>query len=276
MKINKVSITNLCEFFKKTRPAYYSKIESDRTEKFQEELVLNLVIEIRKILPEIGVRKLYYILKPDFNGLNFKLGRDKLFSILRNNSLLLYKKRKFVRTTNSNHWYFKYKNLIKNLVINKANQVIVSDITYLRVDDHFMYLSLITDYFSRKIIGYCLHENLSAEGPIKALKMALRTIKNRKGTIHHSDRGIQYACTDYTKILNKNKIQISMTEENHVYENALAERVNGILKTEFYLNQTFKSEKQAIYAVKEAVEKYNTIRPHFSIGLLTPEQKYAA
>lgn len=271
----RMPIVQICKFFNKSKQAYYKKVESKRKEKFKEEVVVKLVMEKRSILPKIGVRKLHHILKPDFKKLGFKIGRDKLFTILSKYSLLILKKRGYVRTTNSNHWYFRYTNLIKDLIIIQPNQVFVSDITYIRVQDRFMFLSLITDHFSRKIVGYKLHNDLSASGPIDALNMALKDVKKTDGLIHHSDRGIQYACNEYTDKLKNKNIKISMTEENHVYENAMAERVNGILKDEFFLNATFGSEDIAHRAVDEAVKHYNEVRPHYSIGLSTPAEKYA-
>ena len=251
-------------------------MESVRKAQFKENVVIELVKEKRRNQPKIGVRKLHSMLKQDFNNLGFHVGRDKLFAILGKHGLLVERMKRFVKTTNSNHWYMKYNNLIKDLMIVRPNQVFISDITYIRVNDTFLFLSLITDYFSRKIVGYKLNDNLSAAGPVHALKMALRGVKNKKGLIHHSDRGIQYGCNEYTAILKKEKIQISMTEENHVYENAVAERINGILKDEFLLGVRFNSKETAQKAVDEAIKIYNTERPHFSIGLLTPAEKYAA
>jgi len=251
-------------------------MESVKKERFEEDIIIKLVKEKRKNLPKIGVRKLYYMLSEDFHNLGFHVGRDKLFAILGKYGLLVERMRRFVKTTNSNHWYMKYKNLIKDLLIVRPNQVFIADITYIRIKDTFMFLSLITDYFSRKIVGYKLSNDLSASGPISALKMALRGVRNKKGLIHHSDRGIQYGCNEYTEILKDIEIQISMTEENHVYENAVAERVNGILKDEFLLGVRFNSKEIAQQAVDEAIRIYNTERPHFSIGLSTPAKKYAA
>ncbi len=251
-------------------------MESIKKDRFKEEIVIELVQGIRSILPKVGVRKLHHMLSADFDNLGFCVGRDKLFAILGKYGLLIDRGRIFVKTTNSNHWYMKYKNLIKDLNIIRPNQVFVSDITYIRINNGFMFLSLITDYFSRKIVGYKLNDSLDASGPIEALKMSLKGIKNTKGLIHHSDRGIQYGCNEYTRILKEHHVQISMTEENHVYENALAERVNGILKDEFLLGESFSSKEMAQKAVDEAIRIYNTVRPHFSIGLSTPADKYVA
>jgi transposase InsO family protein len=165
--------------------------------------------------------------------------------------------------------------LIKGLKIRKTNEVFVSDITYIRLRQDFSYLFLITDVYSRKIVGYSLRNNLATEGALKAMKMAIRG-KEVKGLIHHSDRGVQYCSNEYVKLLKKNKIEISMGEAGNPYDNAIAERVNGILKTEFYLGETFNNFTQAEKAVEQAIELYNNLRPHMSIDYLTPEQKYAA
>lgn len=245
-------------------------------ENYKEEIVVKLILEKRKLLAKSGGRKIFNMLQADFKKFRFKIGRDKFFDILRKNSLLIKPKRKYTRTTNSNHWFKKYKNLIKELSVDKINQVFVSDITYIRVGSKFAFLSLITDLYSRKIVGYALHPDLTANGPLLALKMALKSVSDPSKLIHHSDRGIQYCCDMYTKLLLLKKVKISMTEENHVYENAVAERVNGILKGEFSMGTTFKSLPEATKAIKEAVILYNTVRPHLSLNYLTPEQKYVA
>jgi len=232
----KLSINSLCNIFGKTRQAYYKSVQKLQMERYRIEMVLQLVRDIRKFLPKVGTRKLHQMLKNDFRTLGYKIGRDKLFSILRDNSLLLERKRSFQRTTYSNHWYMVFPNLISNFFVFKPNQVLVSDLTYIRTKVGFVYLSLITDLYSRKILGYCLSRDLTATGCIRSLQMALKQIDNPEGMIHHSDRGIQYCCDDYMKVLDTNKIRVSMTEESHCYENAVAERVNGILKDEFLLN----------------------------------------
>lgn len=203
-------------------------------------------------------------------------GRDKFFDILRNRRLLVKRRKKYVRTTDSWHRFHKYNNKLKERLLTGGNQAWVSDITYLRTSRGFVYLFLQTDAYSRKITGWSLSESLAIEGAIEALQMSLRQCTTRQGIIHHSDRGIQYCSTEYVKILQKHKMEISMTEQNHCYENAIAERVNGILKDEFMLDETFTSKQLALAAVKEAIESYNTRRPHWSLNLRTPHQVHAA
>ena len=181
------------------------------------------------------------MLKDDLSNIG-KIGRDTFIGILRNNNLLVERKKSFTRTTDSNHPYYKWKNLIQGIEITHKNQVWVSDITYIRTLKGFRYLFLVTDLFSRRIMGYYLSNSLSIEGGIKALKNALKHRNRTIPLIHHSDRGIQYCCKEYVQLLQKEKINISMTEKDHCYENACAERVNGILKTEFLLDRTFNDE----------------------------------
>lgn len=200
------------------------------------------------------------------------MGRDKFFEIMRENGLLITPKRSYVRTTDSFHHFRIYTNLIKEKVIDRPHMVMASDITYIRTLHGFMYLALITDLGSRKIIGYDLSESLAVEGSLRALKMALKQRDRTKKMIHHSDRGIQYCCHDYIKVLKGNNVSISMAEKGNPYENAIAERVNGILKTEYMLDETFNSKSDALKAVNEAVWLYNNLRPHLSLGYLTPEE----
>ena len=204
------------------------------------------------------------------------IGRDRLFGVLRRNGLLVKKKRKYVRTTQSAHRFKVYKNLIWDEKVKRCEGVYVADITYLDTLEGYCYLSLITDQYSRKIVGYALSKSLSIEGSVEALQMALRETKNPKELIHHSDRGIQYCSRGYTELLKKKGVQISMTEENHVYENALAERVNGILKDELQLGKKLLSYSMAKELVDEAVKIYNEERLHMSLGYITPAQKHAA
>ncbi len=188
--------------------------------------------------------------------------------------MLTLRKKYSSRTTNSLHRFYKYKNIIKDLEVTKPNQVWVSDITYIRTIKGFCYLALITDMHSRKIVGYDLSDSLELNGCVRALKKALYQAKNMKGLIHHSDRGIQYCSNQYTQILKRKKIAISMTQENHCYENAMAERVNGILKDEFYLDQTFTDVQHAKKATKNAINLYNQIRLHLSLDFKTPNMVY--
>jgi len=213
-------------------------------------------------------------LNNDFEKQQLKVGRDTLFNVLRKYKMLTLRKKYSCRTTNSYHRFYKYNNIIKDVEINRPNQVWASDITYIRTIKGFCYLALITDMHSRKIVGFDLSDSLELKGCVRALNKAVYQAKNINGLIHHSDRGIQYCSNIYTQILKRKKIGISMTEENHCYENALAERVNGILKDEFYMDQTFTNTAHAKRAVKSAIKLYNEIRLHLSLDFKTPNMVY--
>jgi len=239
-------------------------------------MIVKQVLEIRRRLPKIGGRKLYYRLTPILEEMHFKFGRDRFFDLLRREGLLIRRKRKYVKTTNSRHRFRKYRNLIKHEIIARPNQVYVADITYIRTLSGFCYLSLITDACSRKIVGYHVSRSLGIEGCLKTLKKALKELPKSARLIHHSDRGIQYCSDEYTGLLVKHGAQISMTEQDHVYENALAERVNGILKDEFMLGETLANYNVACQMVAEAIKLYNDERPHQSLGYATPSMRHAA
>ena len=230
------------------------------------------VLRIRENQKRIGARKLYGMLGWFFAAHFIKIGRDALYEILREHSLLVRRRRaKKPRTTFSLPWR-RYPNLIRDFVATAANQLWVSDITYVRVGEGFAYLSLITDAYSRKIVGYCLYPDLSAEGCIAALRMALKNNPVREFLIHHSDRGVQYWSSAYVKLLGK-KTRISMTERGDPRENAIAERVNGILKDEL-LERHFETFRQAQESIERAVSIYNHERPHLSIEMLTPAEAH--
>ena len=216
------------------------------------------------------------MLAPLFYENGIKMGRDGLYDLLRKEKLLVSKRRNFTRTTQSYHRFRTYQNLIRDLKITRPNQVFVSDITYIDTLEGFCYLALITDVYSRKIVGYELSKSLGIEFCIKALKMALKGVSKPDMLIHHSDRGIQYCSQAYVKLLKGNKVKISMTEKDHVYENAIAERVNGILKNEFLLGERLRSFNIAKKMVPETIKIYNEQRPHMSIDYSTPELRYAA
>ncbi len=268
------SIGEICYLYDLKRDAYYKYVARFTLEKVREKQVIDLVKLRRKTLPRAGCRKLHFYLQNDFRKANLKIGRDKLFRILRRNDLLVKPKRASCRTTNSYHHFHKYNNLIKDFTPTEINQVWVTDITYIRTINGFCYLALVTDLYSRKIVGFDTSDSLELLGALRALKMAIGNADNLKRLIHHSDRGVQYCSYMYTGELLKRDIGISMTEENHCYENAVAERVNGILKDEFYLDQTFYSTKYAIMAVKNAIKLYNNERLHLSLGYKTPNSVY--
>lgn len=239
-------------------------------------MIIQLVQSQRKKMPMLGGKKLYKILSEDFKKLKVGFGRDKFFGILRRNGLLIHRKKRYAKTTNSSHRFWVYDNLIKEIEPMKINEIHVSDITYIRLNDSFLYLALMTDLYSRKIVGYDLSDSLNLEGCLRALKMAIKGKKDLSGLIHHSDRGFQYCSNPYTELLTKKEIKISMSEKGNPYENAVAERVNGILKEEFLLGETFRTKEEAHRAVREAIETYNEDRPHMSLDFMTPNQKYAA
>ena len=268
------SLTTITYCFGLKRDALYKyKHRADKRLK-QEQQIIEIVKKRRKSLPREGVRKLEKSLDDEFTKANLKVGRDSLFNILRKHQMLTLRKKYSARTTNSLHRFYKYKNIIKDVQVTRPNQVWVSDITYIRTIKGFCYLALITDMHSRKIVGYDLSDSLELNGCVRALNKAIYQAKNIHGLIHHSDRGIQYCSNVYTQILKRKNINISMTEENHCYENALAERVNGILKDEFYLDQTFTNTTNAKRATKNAINLYNEIRLHLSLDFKTPNMVY--
>lgn len=259
-----------------SRSGYYGAVERTDKKRLNGQLILSMVRDIRRHHPRIGGKKLYSLLKADLCGAGIKIGRDKFFELLAKNAMLVSRQRKYVYTTDSYHHFRVYKNLLKYQPPQRAHEGWVSDITYVRQGKGFRYLFLITDCFSRKIVGWNLSESLAIPGAVSALKMAIGQCPDTKGVIHHSDRGIQYCSKGYTDLLRNAGIRISMTEENHCYENAVAERVNGILKQEYGLEETFASGHLLAKAVKEAIWSYNMERPHWSLNLATPEQIHRA
>lgn len=270
-----VSIRAACRQLGFSKQAYYKGQTNQHRTRNQMELIKQEVLSVRRQMPRLGTRKLYYLLKESFQTHQLKLGRDKLFDLLRSDCLLIVKKKKYTKTTNSKHWMRKYPNLIKNIKLYRPEQLWVADITYIDTQDKNSYLHLITDAYSKQIMGYELSENMEAVSTLKALKMA---IKNRKYPheilMHHSDRGLQYCSTEYVRVLNKNNIQISMTENGDPYENAVAERMNGILKDEFGLGEKLENVKQAKRQLIQSVETYNELRPHLTCHMLTPMQMH--
>ncbi|MDP4206170.1 MAG: IS3 family transposase [Bacteroidota bacterium] len=268
------TIDELCGLFGKSRQAYYQQGRHIYKASVKEEVVLKLVSEKRECMPNIGGKKLYREIQKRL-GQELRIGRDAFFDLLRSNGLLIKKKRYRVKTTMSKHRFRMYPNLIKNLTPNGPHQIWVSDITYIETQEGFAYLFLITDAFSRKIIGWQVSETMEADNAVKALYMALSQLPaGMKGTIHHSDRGVQYCCDKYTKVLLKNDIQISMTENSDPLENAIAERVNGILKTEWLYHVKIETKQEAKNRIEKIIRIYNTKRPHSSIDMMTPEKAH--
>jgi putative transposase len=261
-----------CALFGISKQAYYKKIKADRQNAQVRGDAKTLVLELRRQLPKLGTRKLHYLLK----NKGIDMGRDHLFSWLRSQGLLVYKKRRYTVTTNSKHWMRKYPNVIKGLTINRPEQVWVADITYLdTAEDGNVYLHLVTDAYSKQIMGYELCNNMEAASTLKALQMAVKSRRYKElPLIHHSDRGLQYCSKLYIDCLIQNKITISMTENGSPYDNAVAERVNGILKDEFGLAEQLDNHYEALMQVEESIKAYNFLRPHLSCNMLTPDQMH--
>lgn len=270
------SISSLSKQLKRSRQSYYkSQKRKTKSQQISEKL-MSLIQPIRQIMPRLGGRKLFYMIQQSLIGNELRIGRDKFFAWLRDQDLLISPKRNYVHTTQSHHRFRIYNNLTEDLVLTKPNQLWVSDITYLRTQKGFCYLALITDAFSRKIIGYDVSDSLELQGCMRALKSALQTASDLGQLIHHSDRGFQYCSNQYTELLKTNHIKISMAEKGNCYQNALAERVNGILKNEFNLEMTFNSKEHAIRAVQQSIYIYNQYRPHWGLNLRTPQYCHAA
>jgi len=265
-------IKELCGLFGKTKQAYYQRISYEYQENIKEDLLIQKIQSYRKDLPRSGGRKLKYLLDNELPK-ELRIGRDKLFKWLAENNLLVTRKRTKIYTTNSHHWLHKYPNLIKDLTPVSPNQLWVSDITYIKTDEGVMYLFLITDAYSKKILGWNLSDNLKAENAVNTLKMALKQYENTGGQlIHHSDRGVQYCSAEYVKILQAYGIAISMTQDGNPLDNAIAERINGILKDEWLNHIKLKTKRSAKIHITRIVNIYNNIRPHMSLNMLTPQQ----
>ncbi len=267
------TIVSTCELFGVSRQVYYRSKQSFQKKQQRSAMVVSMVQEVRFQMPRIGTRKLYYLLHDRL--LDLGVGRDKLFTILSANHMLIKKKRSYRKTTDSNHRFRKHKNLIAGTTPRRPEQIWASDITYIGNRGNHRYLALITDTYSKKIVGYDLSASLSAAGAIRALRMGLkqRAFKKQK-LIHHSDRGLQYCCDAYQKILRQKNVKCSMTESYDPYANAIAERINGILKQEFLLEEYNVKLPVMKELVKNSIEVYNKNRPHFSCQMKTPEQMH--
>jgi transposase InsO family protein len=272
----KIGLGKFCRLLGVTRQAYYQHFWHQEQYVFEDELIISEIIKIRKNHRHMGGRKLYELLQPFLLEHQIKMGRDRLFDVLSANYLLIKRRKKQTITTNSYHRFKKYPNLIRNFIPVKPNQLWVSDITYWKIATGFVYISFITDAYSRKIIGSHVAQTMEAIETMEALKMAISGLKKVPDCnfqlTHHSDRGIQYCSDKYVKLLENNNIRISMTENGDPLENAIAERVNGIIKEEYLNDYQIDNIKQAKELLKAVVELYNNERPHMSIGNLTPNQ----
>lgn len=275
-KEEKLTVKELTNYFGISRQAYYKSQKVQEYKTLSENLCLKLVQEVRNRQPNIGGKKLYYLLSEDLNNLPYKISRDKLFMLLGKNDMLVKMKHRYKRTTDSNSANPIYPNLIKDLEVSRPNEVLVADITYIRRLNGFAYLSLVCDLHSRKILGFHVSSDLSLTGPLKALKMSIKKIPPRElqNLIHHSDRGCQYRSNYYIDLLKNNGCRISMSRKGNPYDNAVMERINGILKKEFWLDEVYKDLNSIKKAVEQAVTIYNEERPHLSLAYKTPSYVY--
>lgn len=269
----------MCSMFGHSKQAYYKQLHQNENTAVKEGIIVGLIKNKREIWKRGSGRNLHQCLLAEFKKHDIKIGRDKFFDILRNNQLLIKSKRHRTKTTCSYHHFNRYKNLIQDAVPLRCNEIWVADITYLwlKPQDKFCYLSIITDLYSRKIVGHCVHESLSVKGCIDALKQAVQGRKDKsKPLIHHSDRGVQYCCHAYVRLLQKQQIQISMTQTGDPLENAVAERIHRTIKEEFTTDRqiNFCNIEQAKQEIKKFIEFYNRQRPHRSVQWLTPNQAY--
>jgi transposase InsO family protein len=266
----------LCRWYGISRQAYYQKRQRQEKQALEAEVALELVREVRKLHPRIGTRKLLVLIQAELAAMDISLGRDRLFTLLRDNGLLVRHRRRRPRTTVPG--WRRAENLLADQSISRPNQAWVTDITYLRLESgRFCYLFLVTDYFSRRILGWHLAPSLHAQGALTALNRAVHQAQGPlSGLIHHSDRGCQYTSMEYLLRLQEVGARPSMGQKGNCYENAIAERLNGILKLEYGLDATFRSLAQAQKAVQEALMLYNELRPHCSLKMRTPHQVYAA
>lgn len=259
-----------------SRQNYYAQRRERRRQAVDEELVVELVRQERQLQPRLGTRKLHSLLKGSLNQAGVKLGRDRMFAVLRQRGMLVEPEvSDYPKTTSSYHCLPVFKNLIKDREVSQPNEVWVGDLTYLRTEEGFMYLSMLTDKMSRKIVGYHCGDTLESMGCRLALEMALREMPEGAKPIHHSDRGSQYCCHEYVNLLVDRGLSMSMTEKDHCAENALAERMNGIVKGEYGLGQKFKTKASALLAVDQSILLYNTRRPHSCLGNRFPDQVHS-
>ena len=269
------TIGNVCDRVNMSRQNYYAARRLRQRREIDDALIVELVRRERRMQPRLGGRKLLHLLRGDLDEANVNIGRDRFFEVLAKNDLLVVRKPGRPRTTYSRHSLPVFGNLMQDKVCSSPNEAWVSDLTYIRTDEGFLYAALITDAYSRKIVGAHIGDSLEAEGCLAALNQALAELPEDRYPIHHSDRGCQYCCHAYVERLQDRKLQISMTEIMHCYENAMAERVNGILKQEYELDRTFRTKAQAKKAFEQAVWLYNHRRPHLRLDYRFPADVHA-
>ena len=266
-----MSLSRCCRLFGISRQAIYQADRRALARCVELDQVKLLVQSIRMEMPRIGTRKLYYLLRESLKQRGIKMGRDALFAFLKSEHLLIRPKKSYTKTTNSKHWLRKHPNLMKQMKVERPEQVFVSDITYIKSRERTHYLSLVTDAFTRKIMGYKLSDDMSAENVVQALDMAVKSRINKLPLIHHSNRGLQYCSSIYQQKLHKSTIKPSMTDGYDCYQNALAERINGILKQEFLIHKC-NTGKELEVLVRQSIHTYNNKRPHLKLKMKTPSQ----
>ena len=254
---------------------FYKEKRVRQRQAVEEDLILDLVRAERRLQPALGTRKLLVLIGAELAEAGVEIGRDRMFGLLGEHHLLIRRRRRGCRTTDSRHGLRVWPNLLKDSVLSGPHQAWVSDLTYLRTWEGFMYLALIMDAWSRKIVGWHVGQTLEAIGCLEAVRMALAQLPDGLAPIHHSDRGTQYCCRDYVELLEGSGLRISMTEQNHCYENAKAERLNGILKQEYGLGADFIRKADVAPAVQQAVQLYNHRRPHQMLGMRFPAMVHA-
>ncbi len=268
-----VTVSGVCRRLGMTRQNYYARRKLRKRQAVEGDLVARLVQQERCLQPRLGARKMRVLLREPLAQAGVQLGRDRFFEVLREHELLLARRRsERPRTTHSYHSLPVFRNLVKGRAAQGANEIWVGDLTYLRSEEGFMFLSLLTDQVSRHVVGYHCGDSLESVGCQEALKMALQQLQAGQRPIHHSDRGSQYCCHDYVELASSRGLTMSMTEEDHCAENALAERMNGILKSEYGLDREFKTKVQLTQAVDQAIRLYGTRRPHTALGDRFPAQ----
>jgi transposase InsO family protein len=270
------SVGMLCDYVEMSRQNYYAARRLRQRREIDEALIVELVRQERRMQPRLGGRKLLHLLRDELDEANVHIGRDRFFEVLAENDLLVVRKPGRPRTTNSRHSLPVFRNLLEGRTLSAPNQAWVSDLTYIRTDEGFLYAALITDAYSRKIVGAHIGDSLEAEGCLAALEQALSELPEGKHPIHHSDRGCQYCCHAYVERLQDRNLPISMTEIMHCYENAMAERVNGILKQEYEMDRTFRTKEHAQKAFNQAVWLYNHRRPHLALEYRFPADVHEA
>ncbi len=265
-------ISDLCDHVGMSRQNYYAARRLRHRREIDEEMILKLVRQERRLQGRLGGRKLLHRIRPELESADVEIGRDRFFELLAEHDLLVERKPSRPRTTNSRHSLPVYRNILADMELTGPNQAWVSDLTYIRTEEGFVYAALIMDAYSRKIVGYNVGDSLESIGCQTALRMALKELPDGMHPVHHSDRGCQYCCHDYINLLESRGLLVSMTEVLHCYENAKAERLNGIMKNEYEMDQTFRTKDQARKAFAQAVELYNCCRPHGKLAYRYPAE----